>query len=127
MEQRTYLHHFLTPSKIAQDALYYIESVGHYQCDKSFYEDSYYKQNYYLIYVISGKGYVCSQNENRPVLPGQLAFIDLREPYKYYPHKKDPWEILWIYFGGKDADWYYHLITVKSRVIFSLSDTSRIP
>ncbi|MEA4889140.1 MAG: AraC family transcriptional regulator [Clostridiaceae bacterium] len=127
MEQRTYLHHFLSPSKMAKDALFYIESVGHYQCDKSFYEDSYYQQNYYLIYVISGKGYICSQNEKITVLPGQLAFIHLSEPYKYYPHKKDPWEILWIYFGGKDADWFYQLITGKSKVIFTLSATSRIP
>lgn len=58
MEQRTYKHFFYSASKTARDTLFYIESAGHYWCDKSFYEDSYYKQNYYLIYVLSGKGYI---------------------------------------------------------------------
>lgn len=127
MKQRTYLHHFHSPGKIARDALFYIESVGHYQCDKSFFEDSYYKQNYYIIYVLSGKGYIYCQNENVTVTPGQLAFINLSEPYKYHPHKKDPWEIIWIYFGGKDADWYYQMITGKSKLIFTLPDNTVIP
>ena len=127
MKQRTYLHHFYSPSKIAREALFYIESIGHYWCDKSFFEDNYYKQNYYLIYVVSGKGYVYNQNEKIPVLPGQLVFINLSEPYKYHPHKKDPWEILWIYFGGKDTDWYYQMITGRSKLIFNLAANSRIP
>lgn len=127
MKQRTYLHHFYSPSKLTRDSLFYIESVGHYRCDKSFFEDSYYKQNYYLIYVASGKGYVCSQEEKNLVGPGQLAFLNLKEPYKYHPHKKDPWEILWIYFGGKDAAWYYQLITEKNRTLFSLPEASKIP
>lgn len=127
MNQRTYLHYFHSPGKIARDALFYIESVGQYQCDKSFFEDSYYKQNYYLIYVLSGKGYVSTQNEKVAVIPGQLVFMDLSRPYKYYPQKKDPWEILWIYFGGKDADWYYQMITGRNKLIFNLADNSGIP
>lgn len=127
MKQRTYLHQFYSPGRIARESLFYIESVGHYQCDKSFFEDSYYKQNYYIIYILSGKGYICSQNDHTLVTQGQLAFMNLSEPYKYYSHKKDPWEILWIYFGGKDADWYYQMITGRNKSVFTLSDASGIP
>ena len=127
MEHRTYLHHFYSPSKTAKESLYYIESLGYYSCDKSFYEDSYYKQNYYLIYVVSGKGYVYNNNERILVTPGQLLFLNLSKPYKYHSHKKDPWEFHWILFGGKDADWFYNLITDKNRLVFSLGENSKIP
>jgi len=118
---------FYSPSKTAKESLFYIESVGHYCCDKSFYEDSYYKRNYYLIYVVSGKGYVHSQNEKFLVTPGKLIYLNLHQPYKYYSHKKDPWQFLWILFGGKDAEWYYNLITNRTRLIFNLDRNSKIP
>lgn len=127
MKQRTYLHHFYSPSKIARDSFFYVESLGHYQCDKSFFEDSYYKHNYYIIYVVSGKGYVYNQNEKITITPGQLVFMNLNDPYKYLAHKKDPWEILWVHFGGKETDLYYQMITGKRRFIFNLTDFSRIP
>lgn len=127
MKQRTYLHHFYSPSKIAREALFYVESVGHYQCDKSFFEDSYYKQNFYIIYVVSGKGHILSNGEKVTLTPGQLAFVNLSKPYKYYPQSNEPWEIKWIYFGGKDAEWYYNMLTGSSRFLFNLSDDSRIP
>lgn len=127
MKQRTYLHNFYSPSKTAKDSMFYIESAGHYWCDKSFFEDSYYKQNYYMIYVVSGKGYVYNHDEPILVTPGQLAFINLSEPYKLHSHKKEPWEFLWMIFGGKDADWFYTLITGRNKQIFTLPAAADIP
>jgi AraC-like DNA-binding protein len=127
MKQRTYNHFFNSPSKLTRDNLFYIESIGHYWCDKSFFEDSYYRQNYYLIYIISGKGYIYSQKERVLVTSGQLLFINLNEPYKFYSHKKDPWEILWILFGGCNTDWFYQSISNKSPIIHNIKSTSIIP
>lgn len=127
MKQRTYLHYFYSPSRTARETFFYVESIGHYQCDKSFFEDSYYKKNFYLIYVVSGKGYMQSGDEKIIISPGQLIYINLSEPYKYYSHKKDPWEILWIFFGGKDAEWFYNNITGRSKTILNISEDSGIP
>jgi len=128
MEPRTYKHFFYSPSNTAKENLFYIESVGHYWCDKSFFENSYYTQNYYLIYSVSGRGYyVHNTNEKIVIKPGQLLFINLSLPYKYYSCKKKPWEFLWMYFGGKDADWYYQTITNKNKAIFNLNKDSKIP
>ncbi len=128
MKQRIYLHHFHSPSKTAREAFFYIESIGHYWCDKSFFEDSYYKNNYYIVYVVSGKGYLhYRQHEKTLIVPGQLFFINLSEPHKFYPHKKEPFEIQWIYTGGKALDWYYQIITGKTRFLFNLADKSEIP
>ena len=126
MKQRTYLHYFNSPSKIAKESLLYVESTGHYQCDKSFYEDSYYKKNYYIIYVVSGLGYIQSNGEKVTAGPGHLMFLNLHEPYKYYSDKKDPWELLWILFGGKDADWYYNTITGCNKNVINLTENITI-
>ena len=127
MEQRTYQHFFNSPSKTTKDNLFFIESTGHYWCDKSFFEDSYYKQNYYLIYVLSGKGYIYRQKERVLVTPGQLLFVNLIEPYKYHSHKKDPWEFLWVLFGGKNTDWYFQSISEKNPFIHNVKEGSLIP
>lgn len=86
MKQRTYLHHFYTPSKSALDSLFYVESTGHYWCDKSFIEDNYYKQNYCMIYVKAGKGFGCNGDEKVLACPGQLLYLDMGRPYKFYSH-----------------------------------------
>lgn len=124
--QRVYKHFFNSPSKLAKENLFYIESVGHYWCDKSFFEDSYYTKNYYIIYIVSGYGYVCSDNEKQQVGPNQLIFLDLSKPYKYYAQKNKPWEFIWILFGGKDAQWYYEAINNKLKTVFSLDDKTQI-
>jgi len=54
-------------------------------------------------------------------------YIDLSRPYKYYSNKKEPWEFLWILFGGRNSDWYHQIITGKSKVLFHLQASSGIP
>lgn len=125
--QRTYNHFFNSPSKVSRENLFYIESVGHYWCDNSFFEDSYYSKNYYIIYVVSGNGYVCTENNKYLVGDNQAVFLDLSKPYKYYSYKKNPWEFLWILFDGKDSEWYYKTICNKNQSVFSLDTHSLIP
>jgi hypothetical protein len=128
MKPRTYRHFFYSPSNTAKENLFYIESVGHYWCDNSFFENSYYKKNYYIIYVVSGRGYyVQNAHEKMLIRPGQLLFMDLSLPYKYYSCKQNPWEFLWIYFGGKNTDWYYNAITGRNKSVFNLNRDSKIP
>ena len=127
MKQRTYLHHFYSPSRSARESFFYVESTGHYWCDKSFFEHSYYKQNYYLIYVKAGKGYVYDGDDRILVTPRQLLFLNLSEPYKFHSHKTEPWEFVWVLFGGKDATLFYNSISPRNRQVFDIGQDSILP
>jgi len=36
--------------------------------------------------------------------------VDLSQAHRYYADKVDPWELLWVHFGGYGCDDYYHLL-----------------
>ncbi len=125
--QRDYAHIFHEPSAEARARLYYATSIGLYECDKSFYEDSYYTSGYYIIYVKAGRGYVWFDGRTMPVAAGHAAFIDLSAPYKYYADKDEPWEILWMHANGRDLPWFYDLICKNRGNVFIVPPNSRVP
>ncbi|MBQ6810472.1 MAG: helix-turn-helix domain-containing protein, partial [Firmicutes bacterium] len=108
--QRDYRHFFHHPGEAELDHLFYAHSIGIYECDKSFYEDSYYHEGYYFLCVISGRGFIGNGSELFPVGAGNLALLDLSRPYRIYPDSCDPWKFAWIHFDGKTAPWFYGLI-----------------
>ena len=120
MMKRDYRHVFVTPTEETCKHLNYIESAGHYCCDKSFYESNYYTSGYYLIYVTAGSGYVSNDGPCRLVRPNKVVFLDLSKPYKYYSNKRDPWEFNWLLLNGKDVTWFYQKLCVNNTFIFDI-------
>jgi AraC-like DNA-binding protein len=67
--------------------------------------------------VIRGKGYLHWNGKIYTLTGGDAFFIDLSEPSFYYADKEDPWEAMWIHFGGNQADFYYRLFGKSSPVV----------
>jgi AraC-like DNA-binding protein len=76
--------------------------------------------DYQIQLVISGKGYLQWNDKMYALNSGDVFFIDLSEPSFYYADKDEPWEAMWIHFGGNQADFYYRLFG-KSTPVISLS------
>lgn len=112
--QRNYRHYFHQPGDAEREHLLYAESLGIYECDKSFYEDSYYHDGFYVLCVIGGRGFVGNDHGLFPVGEGHLALLDLTRPYQIYPDSADPWKFVWIRFNGREAAWMYELICEKA-------------
>jgi len=119
--QRDYRHVFQTPDDEIKTNLMHLTGIGFYECDKSFYEDSFYHTGYYFLYVSSGKGFIEICGHLYPVATGNLAILDLSHPYKFYPDAKDPWKLLWMLYDGPNAAWFYSRICERSSV-FSVSN-----
>lgn len=121
--QRDYRHIFHQPSETECDHLLYVHSLGIYECDKTFYEDSYYHDGYYFLYVISGRGFIGNETDCFHVGEGHVALLDLTRPYRIYPNTTDPWKFAWIRFDGREASWFYKFICERS-YLFSSSNSS---
>jgi len=121
--QRDYRHIFHEPDAQQQAHLFCALSAGIYECDKSFYEDSFYHEGYYFLCVLSGRGFVGIDDRLYPVSAGHLAFLELSRPYKFYPDPADPWKFAWLRFDSTDAAWFYSLICDRSNLFYT-SDVS---
>lgn len=122
--QRDYRHVFCEPSTDDLAHLLCVRSAGIYECDKSFYEDSFYHDGYYYICVIRGRGYVGIDGVLSPVGAGQFALLDLQKPYRFYPDPSDPWTFGWLHFDGCGADWFYHKICDRSNLFSASAETA---
>ena len=117
--QRDYRHVFCEPDADALAHLLCVCSAGIYECDKSFYEDSFYHSGFYFLCVLSGSGCICTDGQVSPVSAGHMALLDLKKPYQIYPDAADPWKFGWIRFDGGSADWLYRQICGSSHLFFA--------
>ncbi len=102
-----------------------IYQYGYEQCEPLHSFGPYVRNNYLFHYVISGKGCLHANDEkdNTTVyhIAGKSGF--LVEPgyvNTYYADKKEPWEYVWIEFGGLRAKEYVELagLSYKNPVYF---------
>ncbi|GGI97949.1 AraC family transcriptional regulator [Alicyclobacillus cellulosilyticus] len=104
---RTYHH---TPSDLARRMWFYVHAVGWFRCSPAYdvYRKSFF--GYLLMYVRSGRGVVVQDSKSFPVDPGCIVFLDLTREHRYYAAANDPWEILWVHFGGQQCGEYLRLL-----------------
>ncbi len=58
---------------------------------------------YALHYIISGKGYLETNNVKYEIKEGESFLIFPNTEIHYYPDMNDPWEYIWIEFNGDEA------------------------
>ncbi|UVI29359.1 AraC family transcriptional regulator [Paenibacillus spongiae] len=103
---RTIVH---TPSEMARAFLLFILYLGCFKhrpvhrVHRTFYP-------YSICFVIRGKGYAVWRGKTYSVGPNQLLFLDMTEEPECYAEADDPWDIIWISFGGMQAVNYYKLL-----------------
>lgn len=59
---------------------------------------------YVLEFVRVGRGRLCCGGEEYEVSAGDVYFIQPHVAHEYSSHPADPWEKIWVNFGGKLAD-----------------------
>lgn len=88
-------------------------SCGYHCCDPL--HTGYGRRPYYMIhYVIRGKGILYSEAGEFSVTSGQAFIVMPREDARYTADAEDPWEYIWISFGGTLAG---KLDAIKDRVM----------
>lgn len=106
-----------TPSQMAKEFLFFVHDLGWYQCQPDYRVKRIF-QPYSIRLVLRGRGYVVWRGKTYSVSTGQLLLLDLTEEHEYYADPEDPWEIIWVRFGGAQAvDYYRALQCVKNPVL----------
>jgi AraC-like DNA-binding protein len=72
--------------------------------------------DYQLQYVIKGSGHIIWDETRYELCAGDLFFIDLRQQHRYVASENDPWEAIWVHFGGTHAKMYYDMLDNKCPV-----------
>ncbi len=59
--------------------------------------------DYLLIWVLAGKGFSETEDQRVNARPGHLLTYFPGEPQTYGADQRDPWDSVWVHFGGKLA------------------------
>ncbi|MGN7357503.1 AraC family transcriptional regulator [Paenibacillus sp. SAF-054] len=98
-----------SPSEIAAKFMFFVQDVGWYVC-KPDYKIERSLSHYQIKYVLRGSGYLELDGKTYKLNPKELFLLDLSHKHKYYADPEDPWELLWVRFGGLQVPYYFELL-----------------
>lgn len=111
-----------TPSQLAKSLLLFVYDLGWYQCQSDYRVKRIY-QPYSIRLVLRGRGYAVWRGKTHSVGPGQLLFLDLTEEHEYFVDPEDPWEIIWVRFGGTQAAEYHRVLGCTRSPVLNTRDS----
>lgn len=92
---------------------FYLESIGDYDCDESFFVDRCGYNTCLLIYTLSGEGRIRYEEEEYTTCAGELIVLNCNR-HQYYATKGERWHFLWLHINGKCAFDYTDLLNITS-------------
>lgn len=111
-----------TPSETAKSFLFYVLDLGRFECRPDYrIRRTYFP--YSIRYVIRGKGYAVWRERTYPVDPNQILFLDLTEEHEYYADPDNPWEIIWVRFGGGQAGDYHRMLECDKNPVLDVRNS----
>ncbi|MEK3885040.1 AraC family transcriptional regulator [Paenibacillus sp. PL2-23] len=111
------IHH--SPSELAKQLPCYVNAMGWrvYGADMANERKTGEFYDFQIQYVLKGKGYLLWNDTVYSLQQGDFFFINLSIGHKYYADPIEPWEAVWIHFGGSQATLYYHLFGQSRPVV----------
>ncbi|MDF2961965.1 MAG: AraC family transcriptional regulator [Paenibacillus sp.] len=99
-----------SPSETAKKCMFFVQDVGWYVCSPAYTVDRSFFYAYQLKFVVRGSGYLMGQDRKYKLKPNDIFFLDLSGQHNYYADPEDPWELLWVRFGGHQAADYFAML-----------------
>ncbi|MHB1681754.1 MAG: helix-turn-helix domain-containing protein [Bacilli bacterium] len=120
-----YRFHSHTPSETAKRMWFYVRRVGWCACapDCDITRETF---DYQLQYIVRGSGQVSQHGRTLPVTAGSIVFLDLRQEYRCTVNELDPWEILWVHFGGRQSADYFQLLLAGESPVYTVCNPGKI-
>jgi len=91
---------FATPSATEQELFYTVPRAGHLVGGPDHHVKRDHFPGHELILCLRGRGFVRVQGRSHPVSPGQLVWVDCRQPHEHGAVADDPWEVYWVRAEG---------------------------
>lgn len=90
-----------TATPFAKSSLVYIQEIGSLEAAKPHKSMRVDLDSYLYFFVRSGSGRLNYCGKNYDLRPGDMVFIDCKQPYSHETDPKDLWELSWIHFNGE--------------------------
>jgi AraC-like DNA-binding protein len=101
-----------------------IYSMGYFpKAENHYIERPLGREQYILIYCVSGNGWYEIAGQRYHIGAGQLFVLPKSVPHKYGAEPTSPWTIYWIHFIGKNADFFYERLRCISQTMLWNEDT----
>lgn len=105
----------ITPPSPLRPHLHLI-SCGHFEHLAGHYMHRKRTENYLLIWVTQGSGFVKSQHQTHIATAGDLILLDHGPEHEYGADKVDPWSILWVHFTGPASRSFFEAMRHSHRM-----------
>lgn len=121
-----YKTHTHSASEMAKKLWFHVHSVGWFAClpDYDVKRESFH--DFQIKYVVRGSGSVICNGRTYHVGPNEVFFLDLNKPHRYYASPSDPWEVLWVRFGGNQVIDYLRLLENDHCPVYQVCNGLRI-
>lgn len=96
-----------TPSAYAREHYLFVQETGSLQSIEPHISKRENLASFLFFVVVKGSGSLFYKKQTYPIHAGDCIFIDCLEEYAHLSSKEDPWELSWVHFYGKDANFFY--------------------
>ncbi|MCY0870366.1 MAG: AraC family transcriptional regulator [Firmicutes bacterium] len=110
-----------SPTPTAIELFFYVHVAGWFACSPDYHVKRSGLHDYQLRHVIRGRGFASQGGDTVAVGAGQTLFLNMYEPHEYFADSKDPWEVVFVHFGGRLASRYNEHLTATGPLVRSLS------
>lgn len=87
-----------TPSAFARQSLLHLQEAGQLKATRPHTSRREGLLSYLFFVVTEGKGNLCYQGTNYPLIQGDCIFIDCQKPYSHTSSANSPWRLQWAHF-----------------------------
>ncbi|MCS7463927.1 AraC family transcriptional regulator [Paenibacillus doosanensis] len=112
LEDPHYFYRTIThsPSETAKKCMFFVQDVGWFLCSPTYAVDRSFFYAYQIKFVVKGSGYLYWQGRKHKLKANDLFCLDLNREHSYESDPLDPWELLWVRFGGQQAADYFAML-----------------
>lgn len=97
--------YYHTPTKEQLNSSFYITWTGYRKCGPEHSIGPRILENYKIVFVVKGKGYLLRNKEEICLKAGSMFVLFPREIHNYHADPNDPWEIMWVCFNGTSFEY----------------------
>ncbi|MDP4153618.1 MAG: AraC family transcriptional regulator [Bacillota bacterium] len=101
-------HH--TMSSAARDIPFAVTAIGHFCAGPQYFTNRSERDDYLLLYTISGSGLIRYRGVETELVPGQAILIYCFEPQYYRTGSKGDWTFEYIHCNGSGCELFFRLI-----------------
>jgi len=103
-----------TPSQSFLQMPFYVEAIGHFYANASYYTHREDMNSYLMIYTLSGCGQLIYEGIGYELKPDSVVAFDCEKPHFYHTQSDEPWEFLYCHYNGTAAQLYNNLLNDKN-------------